>query len=667
MQRHPICLLITIISVFALATPGFAGQLDDYYLAAFAPKLPHSNLAKALLAPVTGTAKAVRSGTPLKHGLSRDWKQLEPATQKVLSKQLALPVLSGTTVVMASLGGHFRIHYTASGSDAPNIASINNYTHLGLAGTADWAARVGNAFEAAYSFYQGLGYHMPPTNPYDVYLVNLASYGEYGETDDINKTPSSSYPFASSSYIQIDKDFTNSIFTPGGYSPLQSLQVTSAHEFHHAIQYGYNYYFDVWYAEVTSTWFEGELYPAVRQNYDYIPGWFADSTRQLDLSQSDPSFNAEAYGRWIFNRHLAQKYSAAGMRKFWEAIVPIASVNGADIPMAPVLDSVLSASYSSSLGAEVFDFAKRVYLRNWPTTTAVTAADVSADLPLIPSYVPVASYASYPVNSSSSPAPSITLPHDSFAYYRFAPPASSAVQTITLVKASGIRSALFQKAGGIVSEIAPNANGTTYTINGFNTLDEVALLLVNSGSTDGLQANFSVGVLPPTGGPYSLTLSFGGSGGGSVNGDMSCLTGAACAPALFAENTLVTLTASPDTNSLFGGWTGAGTVAGNNCNITMSGAKTATASFSAAPQVRILGEATYSQLSAAYASSADHSEIQARSIVFDTGDFICNRPVSVILAGGYNADFSENRGDSIIKGRLLIWNGTLRVSGLTLR
>ncbi|HEY4745034.1 MAG TPA: MXAN_6640 family putative metalloprotease, partial [Desulfuromonadaceae bacterium] len=352
-------LTIAAMALLVPALPGFAGQLDDYYLAAFG-RQPGSAVEKAILLPATATAGSAHCGTPLKHGLSRDWNQLQPATQKVLAKQLAAPTLSGTPTTLTSSGGHFTIHYTTSGTDAPNIASINQYTGLSLTSAADWAATVGDVFETAYAYYRNQGYHMPPTNPYDVYLGSLAAAGEYGVTQDIQRVASSGFPYASSSYIEIDKDFTSSIYRPTTYTPLESLQITSAHEFHHAIQYGYNYYFDVWYAEVTSTWFEDEVWDNVNQNYDYIPGWFKNSTVQLDLPQSDPSFNSQAYGRWILNRWLAENHTATVVRSFWEALAGIAPTNGQDIPMAPVLDSVLSTSYNSSLSAEFFGFTKRV-------------------------------------------------------------------------------------------------------------------------------------------------------------------------------------------------------------------------------------------------------------------------------------------------------------------
>lgn len=475
------------IAVLALALPVFAGQLDDYYLAAFAQQ-PGSALEKAVLSPVAGTNVDAHCGTPLKHGLSRDWTQLQPATQKVLAKQLAAPTLSAS---YTSSRGHFTIHYDTSGTNAPNIASINQYTPgLNLTSAADWAKQVGDAFEFAYSFYQGQGYHEPPNIPYDVYLVDLTSAGEYGETQNIG-TPPISFPYASSSFIQIDKDFTNDIFHPTKYTPLQSLQITSAHEFHHAIQYGYNYYFDVWYAEITSTWFEDEVWPTVNQNYTYISGWFNNSTRQLNLAQTDTGF-VQAYGRWILNRYLVQTHNTSNVvRNIWEALAPIAPTNGQDIPMIPVIDSVLSSNtYNSSLSADFFGFAKRVYMRNWPTTANITAADID----LIPTYSPVASYSSYPVNSGTAPTPSVVLPHYSFAYYKFSPSAGApASLTLTINGTSGIKATAFIKSsGGSITEYPfTTVNGTSVTIPGFGSSSEVVLLVANTSTLDGHNANFS--------------------------------------------------------------------------------------------------------------------------------------------------------------------------------
>ncbi len=506
MKTGFIRIAIVFISLLAIGLPGYAGQLDDYYLAAF-EQLPGSTLEKAVLMQVVETVSP-HSGTPLRHGLSRDWNKLEPATQKVLAKQLALPTLSGTPASLSSSGGHFTIHYTTSGVDAPNIAKINQYTGLSLTNASDWASIVGDAFETAYAFYQNIGYHMPPTNPYDVYLSSLSSAGEYGVTQDIQKVPSSGFPYASSSFIEVDKDFTNSIFKPQTYTPLQSLQITSAHEFHHAIQYGYNYYFDIWYAEATSTWFEDEVHDSVNQNYDYISGWFNNSTSQLNLQQSDPNFDNQAYGRWIFNRYLAENHTTTVVRSIWERLAEIAPIDGQDIPMVPVVDSVLSTTYNSTLGSDFFGFAKRVYKRDWQSHTG--------DISLIATYSPVSSYSVYPVNTSTA-TPSVTLPHYSFAYYKFTPSATTTNLTISLTKTSGIQTTVFKKASGTISEITSNTAGTTYTVSGFNSLnpatDEVILLLANSSDADNQQVNFSTdGSTPPVTDSTASNTSGGGSG-----------------------------------------------------------------------------------------------------------------------------------------------------------
>ena len=254
------------------------------------------------------------------------------------------------------------------------------------------------------------------------------------------------------------------------------------------MQYGYNYYFDIWYAEATSTWMEDELYNSVNQNYNYIPAWFNNSTSPLDLAVDNLATTTGAgYSRWIFNRYLSEKHTPAMIRTVWERVGGLPSPGG-DIPMTPVLDSVLSSTYGSSLSADFFGFAKRVYTRDW--------TNHSYDAGRIQSYTPVATYAAYPVSSSvTTPAPSITLPHYSFAYYKFIPTLGVPSLTIYLNKTSGIQTAMF-KNGGELFGSAPIAqiDGTStnyYVAGNLGTSDEVVLLIANPSGIDGHNANFS--------------------------------------------------------------------------------------------------------------------------------------------------------------------------------
>jgi hypothetical protein len=71
----------------------------------------------------------------------------------------------------------------------------------------------------------------------------------------------------------------------------------------------------------------------------------------------------------------------------------------------------------------------------------------------------------------------------------------------------------------------------------------------------------------------ALTVTKAGSGGGSVSCD-----GGACA-AGYPDGTTVTLTATPDSSSTFGGWSGAGCSGTGSCQITLTADAAVTATF----------------------------------------------------------------------------------------
>ena len=363
--------LLCVITGAAACMPAFAGQLDEFYLSAFGLQpVPQaaSALQKAILLPAADTEDAPHSGTPLKHGLRRDWNKLEPATQKVLAKQLAAPVLANEAT-FKSANGRYLIHYATTGTDAPPLADLNGN------GVPDWVETVAQTFEDVAGVYVTRGWRLAPTvgaAPYDVYMHDLAPQRFYGLTTTDKPIPSPGFANAYTSFLEIDNDFTDNIFvnaTGGPYTPLQSLQITAAHEYHHAIQYGYNFSFDVWYAEATAVWHEDELYDGVNQGYNYIPGWFNNSTRSLDTGVSVTT--GGGYGRWIFNRYLAEQHGVDIVRTVWEKLATLNPVAGADIPMVPVLEGVLlSSPLSTTLGADFLGFAKRVYTRDWTSHTS---------------------------------------------------------------------------------------------------------------------------------------------------------------------------------------------------------------------------------------------------------------------------------------------------------
>ncbi len=93
-------------------------------------------------------------------------------------------------------------------------------------------------------------------------------------------------------------------------------------------------------------------------------------------------------------------------------------------------------------------------------------------------------------------------------------------------------------------------------------------------------------------GSFLLTVSKPGTGNGAVTGTgFNC--GSDCAKA-FNAGTLVTLTAAPNAASTFAGWSGCGSVSGNQCTITVNATSTVTANFNAIifpPDEPIIGTA----------------------------------------------------------------------------
>lgn len=483
MRKSILRLTMVIGALLLQALPCSAGQLDDYYLQRFATTAG-STLEKAVLLTGSEATGVVHCGTPLKHSLQRDWSLLESATQKSLAKQLAAPVLSGSELTTLTSSGRFRIHYTMSGGDAiPSIA---------------WVQTVAQTLENVASSYSSLGWRLAPTvsnAPYDVYLRDLASLNYYGQTTSTQSLPSSGYDHAYASFIEVDNDFLDSIYQnslgsslTAGQKALYCLQLAFSHEYHHAIQYGYNVFFDIWFAEATSSWYEDELYDDVNQVYNYLPYWFSGyTTRALD-TDTDVSTGG-GYGRWLFNRYLAEQHGASVVLSAWEKLATLNSPgSNADIPMVPVLESTISGTFSSSLGTDFAGFVRRLYLRNWSSHTG--------DLSLIPSVTPLASYSSYPVNATS-----LTLPHYSFAFYRFVPTATVANLRISINRTSGIQTSLFSRSGGTVTEITAASDGS-YTVNGFGSMnpaaDEAVLLVANSTNVDSHQASFTTSGQPAT-------------------------------------------------------------------------------------------------------------------------------------------------------------------------
>ena len=226
---------------------------------------------------------------------------LDPAQRALADQYLARPsagedckgggILTPESVLRTT---HFCIHYKTSGSDK---ATPEQAQSTGATMERVWAAEVGR-----------LGFRAPPPDAdgvFDVSLRDLGSQGIYGYcTTDTARAQSSAY-------CVLDNDFSTAEY---GAPPVNSLRVTAAHEFFHAIQFGYDAFERVWILEGTAVWAEDQVYPAINDYLQYLS--FSPIRQPGTPIDGDGDF--ERYGIVIWWKFLAEYFrDPAVIRQFW--------------------------------------------------------------------------------------------------------------------------------------------------------------------------------------------------------------------------------------------------------------------------------------------------------------------------------------------------------------
>lgn len=209
-----------------------------------------------------------------------------------------------TTSAKRKCRNHICIHWVQAGSDAPpSMAWVNKNLQLM---NRVWSFEVGK-----------LGYRRPLTDSgvggnskFDVYLEDLGSRGLYGFCAPEYRSKKNKW--LASGYCVLDNDFARSQF---GSPPANSLKVTAAHEFFHAVQFAYDYGEDSWFMESTATWMEERFADQVNDNRQYLrAGQIHQPASALDLF--DPNgFNQ--YGNWVWWEYLSRHYGNSIVKSVW--------------------------------------------------------------------------------------------------------------------------------------------------------------------------------------------------------------------------------------------------------------------------------------------------------------------------------------------------------------
>lgn len=217
-------------------------------------------------------------------------------------------VLNGTVATSAS--EHFLVHYQTS---PPFLGRNQVTTSQQVAATKSVLEKVWDDEIGRLGFRKPLGDQNEPSsgtsgNPnskIDVFLADIGDDGIYGYVSSDSNTAQQA------PYIVLDNDFSE--FALG---PQNSLKVTVAHEFFHAIQFAYDASETAWFTEGTAVWIEDIVYPTINDYLQYLR--YSQIVRPLQSANFTGGL--ERYGAVTFWKYLTEGYNSNSLIKsIWTA------------------------------------------------------------------------------------------------------------------------------------------------------------------------------------------------------------------------------------------------------------------------------------------------------------------------------------------------------------
>jgi len=227
--------------------------------------------------------------------------------------------------------GYFRFHYTTSGTHAVAGADADGNN------VPDYIDQMEDVFaHVATVQLDSFGYAEPPSDGwlpvtndnggsglYDIYVRNIASntFGYAQSEYFANNTGNNEHTTvtevnALTSLMAMRNNYTG-FYSPnnqyGATSELEAIQLTAAHEYQHAIQFGYDGYEKAWLFEATATEMEEQIYDGINDCHTWLPSWFAEPHKSLD------HHSEHWYGSFIFPQYIFEHFGGyLTLRRIWQ-------------------------------------------------------------------------------------------------------------------------------------------------------------------------------------------------------------------------------------------------------------------------------------------------------------------------------------------------------------
>ena len=213
-----------------------------------------------------------------------------------------------------SLSGRFRVHFDLSGTNAPDLSDTD------FNGVPDYIDSTAVYLDYSWALMvDELGYAPPvgdglrggePSGMIDCYIKHLQSGSSYfyGLTKPDNGHGKTS------SWLEIENDFSESAFSTKGY---EALKITTAHEFFHVIHFSYfGTAASIWWMEQSAVWMEDRAWDDVNDYLYYLDPLFRYRNKSINLSDNSNFF----YSACLFAFVIAETYGDNMIRSTWNKI-----------------------------------------------------------------------------------------------------------------------------------------------------------------------------------------------------------------------------------------------------------------------------------------------------------------------------------------------------------
>jgi hypothetical protein len=266
-----------------------------------------------------------RGATLILLDLAVNYERLSPADRARADVLLARPTQGANdpdgqgyqagTTVQNSCSANFCLHWVTTTSDAVATADANANS------VPDYIDQAQLVLDNVWNVeINTLGFHAPksdlssPDNggdaKLDVYFADVGAddlFGFCGSDDPDIQNIDFGKRADISGYCVLDNDYSSTQFQDT--ASLAAMEVTAAHEFFHAVQFGYDALEDQWLMEGSAVWMEDVVYDDINDYYSYLQvSQMAAPSIPLDYSRpsSDDSLAAQSkYGASLFFHFLS--------------------------------------------------------------------------------------------------------------------------------------------------------------------------------------------------------------------------------------------------------------------------------------------------------------------------------------------------------------------------